>query len=122
MASDGFMHLTDEESKMLVQLASVANTSEAQSHHCLWTYPTKCDALIQGACFPEHLRVDHGVLGPDKDKLTCCWEGCFISMNKEIMVRHVLEKHLMWRYKCPVCGEDFSRKSTMQMHHRRHGA
>jgi hypothetical protein len=75
-----------------------------------------CSSLVQGPDFTEHLRSHHGIGGPDKAQLMCCWIGCFAEMKKESLVRHVNERHLEFKYACPNCPEQFTRDYTLRNH------
>ncbi|KAF9223614.1 hypothetical protein BS17DRAFT_780898 [Gyrodon lividus] len=111
----------DEDADRLCQLAPFANASSNRYYCCGWTAGQSiCNAAVPGPEFAEHLRVYHGVTGPDKTKLRCYWTGCGSIMNKESVVRHVQEMHLNWKYACPVCSEEFSRNNTMTNHWKKH--
>ena len=65
-----------------------------------------CGSLIQD---PDHLRSHHGVGGPDKVRLVCCWTGCFAEMKKRSLMKNVDEKHLEIKHACPNCHGQFPR-------------
>jgi hypothetical protein len=99
---------------MLCQSRSLTNL---RYYPCYWvTGQAVCGSLVQDLEFPEHLRCHHGVGGPDKAQLMCCWIGCFTEMKKESLMRHVNEKHLEIKYACPNCPEQFTRIHTLQSH------
>ena len=75
-----------------------------------------CSSLVQGLEYSEHLRSHHGVGGPERAQLMCCWRGCFTEMKKESLIRHVNEKHLEIKHTCPNCPEQFTRTHTLQNH------
>ena len=84
---------------------------------CCWvTGQAACDLVVQGLDFSEHLRSHHGVGGPEKAPLVCCWSGCFAEMKKESLMRHVNEKHLEIKHACPSCPEQFTRDYTLRNH------
>ncbi|KAH0833173.1 hypothetical protein J3R83DRAFT_12201, partial [Lanmaoa asiatica] len=105
------------ETAMLLQLAPIANQPQHRYHTCCWSTPQGiCCALIKGRDFPEHLRTNHGIIGPEKALLRCYWVDCFAEMKKESLTRHVQERHLELRYQCPNCPEQFTRSYTMHNH------
>ncbi|KAG8213150.1 hypothetical protein J3R82DRAFT_11557 [Butyriboletus roseoflavus] len=116
--NQGFNYeFSDADAARLLQVASLANHPQHRYHCCGWvTSQGLCNQHIQGHDFSEHLRADHGVVGPDKAQLRCRWVNCFAEMKKESLTRHVQEKHLELRFSCPSCSEQFTRNYTMQNH------
>ena len=68
------------------------------------------------ASFSMHLRDQHGVEGGSKAKVRCNWTKCGTVVNKENLVRHVMEQHLLYRFLCEECGGNFSRRHTLNSH------
>ncbi|KIM56016.1 hypothetical protein SCLCIDRAFT_272391 [Scleroderma citrinum Foug A] len=88
-------------------------------HTCAWVVgDTYCGLPVLGHMFPTHLRDYHGISGNDRTPFYCQWVGCGALMNKESINRHVTEMHLQTRHICPVCGENFSRRYTLNSHMR----
>jgi len=111
---------SDKDAQRLCEVAPYANASVNRYYTCGWvTGQSICDHSVRGPDFSEHLRQNHGVTGPEKMKLMCCWRGCGCIMNKESVTRHVQETHLNWKYSCPVCSEEFTRNHTM-INHKKH--
>lgn len=95
--------------------------ADQRPYICGWVVEDRpCGIPVLGDQFSMHLRDYHGVTGADKIRMRCCWVRCGTSMNKESMVRHVEEMHLQLRYTCTLCGEGFSRRSTMTSHFKKH--
>ncbi|KIJ60452.1 hypothetical protein HYDPIDRAFT_117160 [Hydnomerulius pinastri MD-312] len=118
---DGFNHdFTDEDVLMLL---SIATSPEYRAHTCRWLERggMPCEAVIQGLYFPIHLRDHHGLFmaGQNNARYQCLWEGCAdgIQVSREILMRHIQERHLLWKWACPNCGTEFTRKSTRDLHH-----
>ncbi|KAF8134876.1 hypothetical protein EV363DRAFT_1294636 [Boletus edulis] len=110
-------NFSDEDIAKLCELAPIANNPQHRPYVCLWvTNGGVCNLHFQASEFPEHLRSDHGVVGPEKAPFVCSWFGCFDEMQKESIIRHVNEQHLELRYECPICHEQFTRAHTVQKH------
>lgn len=102
---------------MLCNYATLLNLPQNRSYRCCWVIgPALCGLSVPGSEFPDHLRSHHGVTGSEKTPVMCCWDGCFMEMNRESLVRHVNERHLELKYACPNCFEQFTRPYTMHNH------
>ncbi|KAI6025664.1 hypothetical protein F5J12DRAFT_443684 [Pisolithus orientalis] len=76
-----------------------------------------CNELVKGKDFSGHLRGRHGVVEAPSLQHRCRWEGCQQQQfNRDCLIRHVREQHLLWRWPCPYCHQLFTRKSTMLDH------
>jgi len=110
--------LTDslQDEKMLLEY--VARPVEQQPYMCGWVTWSgmTCNVPIIGASFSMHLRDQHGVEGGSKAKVRCNWTKCGTVVNKENLVRHVTEQHLLYRFLCEECGGNFSRRHTLNSH------
>ncbi|KAN0079992.1 hypothetical protein V8E55_009558 [Tylopilus felleus] len=120
--NDGFNHdFTDEDAHRLV---SIASSPELSIHTCRWVESGKrCTATIQGIHFSTHLRDYHGIqgLGFRTIGFVCQWEGCTntSTFNKEGLMKHIQEKHLLWRWNCPNCGAIFAHQLARNAHYAR---
>ncbi|KIJ18192.1 hypothetical protein PAXINDRAFT_167449 [Paxillus involutus ATCC 200175] len=118
--NDGYNHdFTDEDAMRLVRIAA---SPEYRPHTCRWVDSgILCDSVIQGIYFHTHMRERHGifVVGQDTPRFQCRWEGCSDTtlVNKEMLLRHIQERHLLWRWNCPNCGMVFTRKASRNSHH-----
>ncbi|KIK75235.1 hypothetical protein PAXRUDRAFT_173407 [Paxillus rubicundulus Ve08.2h10] len=74
----------------------------------------RCNTQIQGREYATHIRTVHGV-GRDK-RLECRWDNCGESLKKDCVVRHLQERHLLYRWPCPRCLLSFTRRSNMNTH------
>lgn len=86
---------------------------------CCWILPngTPCNESVKGRDFSAHLRVRHDVVGTPSSQHKCYWDGCRErEFNRDCLIRHLREKHLLWRWPCPTCHHDFTRKNTMFDH------
>ncbi|KAI6146931.1 hypothetical protein EDD17DRAFT_90226 [Pisolithus thermaeus] len=86
---------------------------------CRWILPDymPCNETVKGRDFSSHLRDRHGVTGAPSSQHRCCWEGCHErEFNRDCLIRHLREQHLQWRWPCPTCEQDFTRKNTMFEH------
>ncbi|KAI6155411.1 hypothetical protein BKA82DRAFT_193666 [Pisolithus tinctorius] len=89
---------------------------------CRWILDNgiSCNAWVQGKNFSHHLRDSHGVTGAHSSQHRCRWEGCRErDFNRDCLIRHLREQHLPWRWPCPTCDQDFTRKNTMFDHRNR---
>ncbi|KAI6155492.1 hypothetical protein BKA82DRAFT_188922 [Pisolithus tinctorius] len=76
-----------------------------------------CNQWVQDKDFSNHLRMHHGVGGAPSSQHRCRWEGCRErEFNRDCLIRHLREQHLQWRWPCPHCSQDFTRKNTMFDH------
>ncbi|KAG9315156.1 hypothetical protein JVU11DRAFT_4279 [Chiua virens] len=108
---------------MPLYYALLASDPQNIHHACFWaTAHGPCNKAVLGSEFAEHLRSCHDITVADGVQLNCLWSGCSTELKKESLMRHIQEKHLEWRYACPVCGERFTRNYTRQNHLRRHEA
>ncbi|KIK90584.1 hypothetical protein PAXRUDRAFT_831585 [Paxillus rubicundulus Ve08.2h10] len=118
--NDGYNHdFTDEDAMRLVRIAA---SPEYRPHTCRWIDSgTACDGVIQGLYFPTHMRECHSifVVGQDSPRFQCQWEGCSDTTlaSKDILMRHIQERHLLWRWNCPNCGMVFLGKVSRNAHH-----
>ncbi|KIK48150.1 hypothetical protein CY34DRAFT_65780, partial [Suillus luteus UH-Slu-Lm8-n1] len=64
---------------------------------------------------PAHLK-GHGIQGTDKLRFSCKWNSCGVELNRENVVRHVKEKHLVINYACDICNQTFTRKYNLFTH------
>ena len=104
-----------QDAARLCQYASLAHP--LQGYTCGWmTGQAVCGSLVQGSEFSEHLRSRHGVGVPGDVRVMCCWNGCFVKMKKEHLVRHVNETHLEIKHACPHCPAQFTRDYTLELH------
>ncbi|KAI6039859.1 hypothetical protein EDC04DRAFT_2602933 [Pisolithus marmoratus] len=86
---------------------------------CRWILANgmPCNEWVKGKDFSAHLRDRHGVDGTPSSQHRCCWEGCQErAFNRDCLIRHLKEQHLHWRWPCPTCEQDFTRKNTMFDH------
>ncbi|KAG2127721.1 uncharacterized protein EDB93DRAFT_197940 [Suillus bovinus] len=63
-----------------------------------------CGMFVEGttSAVSAHLRR-HGITGPDSATTTCTWDGCYTTLKKGSMARHILT-HLGVKARCSVCG------------------
>ncbi|KAF9223342.1 hypothetical protein BS17DRAFT_134707 [Gyrodon lividus] len=82
---------------------------------CRWLVNgVACHTEIPGRDYSTHLRTVHGV-GRDP-RLECKWDHCGEHLKKDCVIRHLQEKHLMYRWPCPKCGALFTRRGNMNAH------
>lgn len=107
-----------EAEQMMLNLLNAPR--DQQPHTCGWVVGGEaCSDVLFPREFSGHLR-EHGVTGDDNAKMSCCWVGCDADpMNRESMLRHVVEVHLELRIECPDCGQTFTRRTTLNNHRRR---
>ncbi|KAG8215265.1 hypothetical protein J3R82DRAFT_8820 [Butyriboletus roseoflavus] len=103
------------------RLVSIASSPELNPHTCRWAAGgVRCGTAVQGIYFPTHLRDAHGIYGVGYRSLgfLCQWENCSdaSTFNKEGLMRHIQEKHLLWRWLCPSCGAAFTGKVARNTH------
>ncbi|KAF8553633.1 hypothetical protein OG21DRAFT_1509965 [Imleria badia] len=120
--NDGFNHdFTDEDAQRLV---SIATSPELSPHTCRWVEGgVRCSTAVQGLYFSTHLRELHGIqgIGHRSRGFLCQWEGCSDAspFSKEGLMRHIQERHLLWRWNCPSCGAVFTHQIPRNDHHAR---
>ncbi|KAG6370722.1 hypothetical protein JVT61DRAFT_4643 [Boletus reticuloceps] len=120
--NDGFNHdFTDEDARRLV---SIATSPELSAHTCRWVEGSvRCSATVQGLCFPSHLREYHGIhgIGHRTIGFMCQWEGCSdtSTFSKEGLMKHIQERHLLWKWNCPNCGTVFMHQVARNAHYAR---
>lgn len=63
-----------------------------------------CGMCVEGttSAVSAHLRR-HSITGPDSAITTCTWDGCYKTLKKGSMARHILT-HLRVKVRCSVCG------------------
>ncbi|KAG2127720.1 uncharacterized protein EDB93DRAFT_1055689, partial [Suillus bovinus] len=63
-----------------------------------------CGMFIEGttSAVSAHLR-EHGITGPDNASTSCPWAGCYKTLKRGGMTRHILT-HLGVKLCCSVCG------------------
>ncbi|KIM57970.1 hypothetical protein SCLCIDRAFT_28479 [Scleroderma citrinum Foug A] len=118
--SNGFnTAFNDDDERMLLEF--VSRPVEQRPYTCEWvTSGMACGLPVIGDSFSVHLRDHHGVVGGDKSKFSCDWLQCGIVMNKESIVRHVVEAHLQFKFICNICNASFTRKHTLNGHMKKH--
>ena len=90
---------------------------EQRPYTCAWvTSDVACGTPVFGDSFSAHLRDCHGIVGGDKSKFRCDWSKCGMVMNKESIVRHVVEAHLQFKFTCTICEAIFTRRHTLNCH------
>ncbi|KAH0834016.1 hypothetical protein J3R83DRAFT_11252, partial [Lanmaoa asiatica] len=131
---DGFNHnFTDEvrqtqsPSLFLISLqdartlVSIASSPELCPHTCRWVEGgVRCSTAVQGIFFPSHLRDYHGIcVGYHSRGFLCQWEDCSdaSTFSKEGLMRHIQERHLLWKWHCPICGAAFIGKVARNAHY-----
>ena len=106
------------------RLVSIASSPELSLHTCRWVEGgVRCSTVAQGLYFPAHLREHHGIHGIGYHPLgfSCQWEGCSetSTFNREGLMKHIQEIHLLWRWNCPSCGAVFMHQIARNAHHAR---
>ncbi|KAF9219343.1 hypothetical protein BS17DRAFT_789521 [Gyrodon lividus] len=117
--NDGYNHDFNDEDAL--RLVCIAASPEYRPHTCRWVDSgIRCDTVIQGLYFPAHLCERHVfAVGQDNLHFQCQWEGCSDTLvaSKEMLMKHIQERHLLWRWNCPNCGVVFPRKTSRNAHH-----
>ncbi|KAI5998787.1 hypothetical protein EDD15DRAFT_2194114 [Pisolithus albus] len=101
------------------EVSLIENAHLEKYNTCLWIFPNgmPCNENVKGRDFSGHLRDRHGVVGTPSSQHRCCWRGCQErEFNRDCLIRHLREQHLFWRWPCPTCDQDFTRKNTMFEH------
>ncbi|KAG1756102.1 hypothetical protein EDB19DRAFT_451960 [Suillus lakei] len=75
-----------------------------------------CGMSMEGTtgAVSTHLR-GHGITGPDSAITTCTWGGCYKTLKKGSMARHILT-HLSVKVRCSVCGVVKCRHDLLRAH------
>ncbi|KAG1863761.1 hypothetical protein F4604DRAFT_1683618 [Suillus subluteus] len=77
---------------------------------------TPCGMCLEGttSAVSAHLRR-HGVTGPDSAVTICTWGGCYKTLKKGSMTRHILA-HLGVKACCSICGVVKCRYDLLRAH------
>jgi hypothetical protein len=80
----------------------------------LWGAP--CGMCLEGttSAVSAHLRR-HGIAGPDSAIITCTWGGCYKTLKKGSMARHI-RTHLGIKMRCSACGVVRCRHDLLRAH------
>ncbi|KAG1888797.1 hypothetical protein F4604DRAFT_1645024 [Suillus subluteus] len=75
-----------------------------------------CGMCLEGtiSAVSAHLRR-HGITGPDSAAITCTWSGCYKTLKKGSMARHILA-HLGVKVRCSTCGVVKCRHDLLRAH------
>ncbi|KAG2079211.1 hypothetical protein BDR04DRAFT_1086361 [Suillus decipiens] len=75
-----------------------------------------CGLHVEGTtcALSAHLRR-HDITGPDSTSTICTWSGCFKTLKKGSMTRHLLT-HLGVKVRCSVCGVVMCRHDLLRTH------
>jgi hypothetical protein len=75
-----------------------------------------CGTFVEGttSAVSAHLR-GHGITGPDNASICCPWAGCFKTLKRGGMARHILT-HLGVKVRCSVCGVVKCRLDLLRAH------
>jgi hypothetical protein len=76
-----------------------------------------CTLFVEGTttAISAHLRLVHGITGPDNADTNCTWGTCSRTVQRGNMTRHILT-HLGVKARCSMCGVIMCRRDLIRAH------